>query len=105
MKHSVAAGAALAAALAVALAASPPPVFPDDALSGQVLEGLKLSSRVLGRDVAYAVYLPPDYATSTRRYPVVYLLHGYTDDESGWIQFGEVQLGRRPGHRRGRSRR
>jgi enterochelin esterase-like enzyme len=38
------------------------------------------------------VYLPPDYGTSTRRYPVVYLLHGYTDDESGWIQFGEVDL-------------
>ena len=40
----------------------------------------------------FAVYLPPDYATSTRRYPVVYLLHGYSDDESGWIQFGEVNL-------------
>jgi enterochelin esterase-like enzyme len=60
--------------------------------AGQVLEGLKLSSSILGRDVAYAVYLPPDYATSTRRYPVVYLLHGYTDDESGWIQFGEVNM-------------
>jgi enterochelin esterase-like enzyme len=57
---------------------------------GQVLEGLRFSSEILGRDVNYAVYLPPDYATSTRRYPVVYLLHGYTDDESGWIQFGEV---------------
>ncbi len=59
---------------------------------GQVLEGLHLKSAVLGRDVNFAVYLPPDYQTSTRRYPVVYLLHGYTDDESGWIQFGEVNL-------------
>jgi S-formylglutathione hydrolase FrmB len=42
--------------------------------------------------VKFAVYLPPDYAASTRRYPVVYLLHGYSDDESGWIQFGEVNL-------------
>ncbi len=57
---------------------------------GQVLEGLEMKSVVLGRDVHYAVYLPPDYAVSTRRYPVVYLLHGYTDDESGWIQFGEI---------------
>jgi enterochelin esterase-like enzyme len=57
---------------------------------GQALEGLRFSSEILGRDVNYAVYLPPDYATATRRYPVVYLLHGYTDDESGWIQFGEV---------------
>jgi enterochelin esterase-like enzyme len=59
---------------------------------GQVLEGLHYSSAILGRDVNYAVYLPPDYAVSTRRYPVVYLLHGYTDDESGWIQFGEVNM-------------
>jgi enterochelin esterase-like enzyme len=59
---------------------------------GQVLEGLHFSSSILGRDVNYAVYLPPDYSTSSRRYPVVYLLHGYTDDESAWIQFGEVNL-------------
>jgi enterochelin esterase-like enzyme len=59
---------------------------------GQVQEGLRMKSAILGGDVAYAVYLPPDYDLSGRRYPVVYLLHGYTDDESGWIQFGEVQL-------------
>ncbi|HEX2695457.1 MAG TPA: alpha/beta hydrolase-fold protein, partial [Acidobacteriota bacterium] len=57
---------------------------------GQVIEGLSMKSSVLGRDVNYAVYLPPDYQVSKRRYPVVYLLHGYTDDESGWIQFGEI---------------
>jgi enterochelin esterase-like enzyme len=92
MKNSRLARVALAAVFAVALSAVPPSVSASDAPLGQVIEGLKLSSAVLGRDVAYAVYLPPDYATSTRRYPVVYLLHGYTDDESGWIQFGEVQL-------------
>jgi len=59
---------------------------------GQVVEGLSLASAILGKDVRFAVYLPPDYAASARRYPVVYLLHGYTDDESGWIQFGEVSL-------------
>jgi S-formylglutathione hydrolase FrmB len=59
---------------------------------GQVLEGLRFSSAILGRDVKYAVYLPSDYRLSTRRYPVVYLLHGFTDDESAWIQFGEVNL-------------
>jgi len=57
---------------------------------GQVIEGLHMKSAVPGRDVNYAVYLPPDYQISKRRYPVVYLLHGYTDDESGWIQFGEI---------------
>lgn len=78
--------------LAVLLMALPGKVRAEDgsAAQGQVLEGLHFSSSVLNRDVNYAVYLPPDYATSGRRYPVVYLLHGYTDDESAWIQFGEV---------------
>jgi len=59
---------------------------------GQVLEGLSMSSPILGRNVNYAIYLPPDYNESTRFYPVVYLLHGYTDNETGWIQFGEVNM-------------
>ncbi len=90
MHRSPARPAALAVAAVLALAAALPAARPDAAAGQAVAEGLKLKSRVLGRDVAYAVYLPPDYASSTRRYPVVYLLHGYTDDESGWIQFGEV---------------
>ncbi len=67
-------------------------VVPPSAGAGQVFEGLKVPSAILGRDVAYAVYLPPGYEASTQRFPVVYLLHGYTDDESGWIQFGEIRL-------------
>ncbi|MEP6595881.1 MAG: alpha/beta hydrolase family protein, partial [Ginsengibacter sp.] len=31
-----------------------------------------------------------DYTSSDRTYPVVYLLHGYTDDNTGWLQFGEI---------------
>jgi len=92
MKHPYSVCVALAVVLAVILAAAPPFVFADDAPLGQILEGLNLPSAILGRDVAYAVYLPPGYAASTQRYPVVYLLHGYTDNESGWIQFGEIQL-------------
>lgn len=55
-----------------------------------VKEGQSISSEILGYPVEYAVYLPPDYDTSSRSYPVVYLLHGYGDDETGWIQFGEI---------------
>lgn len=37
------------------------------------------------RDVS--VYLPPSYRTdSQRRYPVVYVLHGFTDSENGWFR-------------------
>jgi S-formylglutathione hydrolase FrmB len=28
--------------------------------------------------------------TSRRWYPVVCLLHGYTDNDTGWLQFGEA---------------
>lgn len=63
---------------------------PVEARQGTVREGLTVESAVLGEPVHYTVYLPPDYATSERFYPVVYLLHGYSDDESGWLQFGEM---------------
>ena len=33
-----------------------------------------------------SIYLPPSYQTqSNRRYPVVYLLHGYTNSDVGWF--------------------
>ena len=57
---------------------------------GVVKEGLKVQSKVLSKDVRYTVYLPADYNTSSRYYPVVYLLHGYTDNDMGWLQFGEI---------------
>jgi enterochelin esterase-like enzyme len=57
---------------------------------GFVKESLKVDSKILGKSVEYSVYLPPDYESSSRSYPVVYLLHGYSDDETAWIQFGEV---------------
>ncbi len=60
--------------------------------SGRVVEGLQMESALLAEEVDYAIYLPPGYDDSDREYPVVYLLHGYTDEEWAWIQFGEVQL-------------
>jgi len=42
-------------------------------------------------DRKYAIYLPAGYETSERSYPVLYLLHGGGDDQTGWVQFGEVQ--------------
>ena len=57
---------------------------------GRVQDNLSLSSDILGGDRHYAIYLPPDYDSSSRSYPVLYLLHGGGDDHAGWIQFGEV---------------
>ena len=37
------------------------------------------------------VYTPPDYGTNTRaKYPVLYLLHGWGEDETGWYTQGHV---------------
>ncbi|MFM8347205.1 MAG: alpha/beta hydrolase, partial [Bacteroidota bacterium] len=58
---------------------------------GVLKESLSLTSAVLGKEVEYSLWLPPDYDQSSRRYPVLYLLHGYSDDETGWTQFGEVK--------------
>lgn len=62
------------------------------AQQGILKESLKIKSAILGQEVEYSIYLPSDYETSSRRYPVLYLLHGYTDDETGWTQFGEAHL-------------
>jgi len=60
------------------------------AQSGKVYDDLSLPSKILKSDRKYAVYLPPGYETSGRSYPVLYLLHGGGDDQTGWVQFGEV---------------
>jgi enterochelin esterase-like enzyme len=58
--------------------------------TGKVMDNLSMPSKLLKMDRKYAVYLPPDYETSQRSYPVLYLLHGGGDDQTGWVQFGEV---------------
>ena len=60
------------------------------AQTGKVFDSLSMPSEILKSERKYAIYLPPDYETSQRSYPVLYLLHGGGDDQTGWIQFGEV---------------
>ncbi len=61
------------------------------AQSGKVFDKLSHTSKILKGERNFAIYLPPDYETSQRSYPVLYLLHGAGDDQTGWVQFGEVQ--------------
>ncbi|OFX62435.1 MAG: 1,4-beta-xylanase [Bacteroidetes bacterium GWB2_41_8] len=65
------------------------PVFAQT--GGRVADNLSVPSKILKMDRKYAIYLPADYETSGRSYPVLYLLHGSGDDQSGWVQFGEVK--------------
>jgi S-formylglutathione hydrolase FrmB len=38
------------------------------------------------------VYLPPSYSSATtKRYPVVYLLHGFGTDDEFWVTFGHIK--------------
>lgn len=57
---------------------------------GFVKEKQIIKSTILNKEVHYSIFLPSDYYTSERAYPVTYLLHGYGDADDGWIQFGEV---------------
>jgi enterochelin esterase-like enzyme len=57
----------------------------------QVFDNRSIPSKILKSDRKYAVYLPAGYETSQRNYPVLYLLHGASDNQTGWVQFGEVQ--------------
>jgi S-formylglutathione hydrolase FrmB len=43
-----------------------------------------VQSAALGRAMTYRVLLPEGYASSMRRYPVLYLLHGLTGDYKDW---------------------
>lgn len=64
--------------------------IPCFAQTGKVYDNLSMNSDILKMERKYAIYLPPDYDISKRSYPVLYLLHGAGDDQTGWVQFGEV---------------
>jgi enterochelin esterase-like enzyme len=59
---------------------------------GKVIENNTYNSKLLDREIEYSIYLPPDYDSSNRTYPILYLLHGGGDDHTAWVQSGEVQL-------------
>jgi len=43
-------------------------------------------SASIGDERTLLVILPPDYDTAVRRYPTLYLLHGYDADITGWAR-------------------
>jgi enterochelin esterase-like enzyme len=64
------------------------PLFPQ---GGKVIDNLTLKSEILKMERKYAIYLPPDYESSERTYPILYLLHGGGGDQTEWIQRGDVK--------------
>lgn len=56
---------------------------------GVLLEDLHMeSSNIMGGVADYSIYLPADYKTSGKKYPVVYLFHGMGDNNTKWDRKG-----------------
>lgn len=56
--------------------------------AGEVAFDRTMKSEILGKEVEYTIYLPPNYSDQ-RAYPVLYLMHGGGDgDNSDWYLYG-----------------
>lgn len=63
-----------------------------DVPRGQLHHHFYRSARV-GDHRDYYVYTPPGYSpANASRYPVLYLLHGFSDDASGWTAVGQAHV-------------
>ena len=72
----------VAACMAIMLSAS--------AFAGEVfLETFR--SEALGRDYKYTIYLPDSYKNDSKKYPILYLLHGAGGDENEWLAKGGLR--------------
>jgi enterochelin esterase-like enzyme len=72
--------------------ASPMPWDDTDIAHGVIHHHFYRSS-IVGDNRDFYVYTPPGYNPSAAtRYPVLYLLHGYSDDASGWTAVGKANL-------------
>lgn len=63
------------------------PVLPFERLQ----KDISVYSNLLKRNISYAVLLPAEYETGNDYYPVVYLLHGFGDNEKAWYQGGNIR--------------
>jgi S-formylglutathione hydrolase FrmB len=67
----------------------PQPVALRHDSAGATIAAITYASAALGRSDRFLVYLPPGYyASKTRRYPVLYLLHGYEQPASSFLRLG-----------------
>jgi enterochelin esterase-like enzyme len=68
------------------------PWEPNDVPHGEIHHHF-YKSAVAGDDRDYYVYTPARYDPSAKKtYPVLYLLHGYSDDASGWTAVGHANV-------------
>jgi enterochelin esterase-like enzyme len=75
---------------------TPQPWDPTDVPHGTLHHHIYATSTVLGlpqNQNRYYVYTPPGYDPKAKKpYPVLYLLHGWSDSDSGWTAVGRADL-------------
>jgi pimeloyl-ACP methyl ester carboxylesterase len=78
---------------ALALVLSAAPALAQSRVLDVVIPAPSLQGNLLGTPTTMpgAVYLPPSYGRSGKHYPVLYLLHGYTDDHTVWLRFVHIK--------------
>ena len=67
---------------------------PKEGASKSQLVALTIHNDALGQDMRYIVYTPKGYLTTSASYPVLYLLHGLSDDEKTWSSQEKGQMQR-----------
>ena len=58
-------------------------------VKGSVYRDLTIDSQILGTQMKYSVYLPEGWDGKTTL-PVLYMLHGYGDDQNSWLDKGNL---------------
>jgi len=56
----------------------------------RIIESMVMPSRILNQEVRFSVVLPENYYETKASFPVVYLLHGLGDDETSWLEYGQI---------------
>jgi S-formylglutathione hydrolase FrmB len=69
---------------AAALAQAPPPSGPAE----PTVKTVEFEAKSVGRTMKFNIALPPKYEESRTRYPVLYLLHGYSSNYLAWNRLG-----------------
>jgi enterochelin esterase-like enzyme len=60
-------------------------------IGGSTVVEHPLYANTVGLQTSYNVFLPPGYDESTRRYPVLYMLHGVAGDATEWQSIGLLE--------------
>jgi enterochelin esterase family protein len=66
--------------------------FAEKAVPHGQVAAIHYRSQALGVPRRMHVYTPPGYATSSARYPVLYLLHGAGDNDQSWLMAGRANF-------------